>query len=241
MDRTLVVAHRGVPNGVAENSLESFAKAIDIGADMIEFDIRRTRDGQLIAFHDAQINGTAVADLTLDQIASAAGTRPPLLADVLEHCAGRIKLDAEVKEDGYVRDITDLVRKHYPVKELVVTSLIGNVLVQAKALLPGVKTGLLLGRPRSMRALLALIRELYRGGAAEAVGADYIAPHWILARLGVLRRASASGLHSFVWTVNSERQIRAFAADPRVSAVITDRSELALAIVNTTRDLKKDQ
>ena len=84
----MVAAHRGVAAGAAENTIEAFTNAIDIGADMIEFDVRMTRDGELIAFHDARVNGIAVGSLTRDDIESAVGVRPPLLTEVLHACAG---------------------------------------------------------------------------------------------------------------------------------------------------------
>jgi glycerophosphoryl diester phosphodiesterase len=73
MSRVLVAAHRGVAAGAAENTIEAFTNAIAVGADMIEFDVRMTRDGKLIAFHDARVNGVAVGSLTRDDIESAVG------------------------------------------------------------------------------------------------------------------------------------------------------------------------
>ena len=73
----MVAAHRGVAAGAAENTIEAFTNAIAIGADMIEFDVRMTRDGELIAFHDARVNGIAVAasPATTSSPPSACGRR----------------------------------------------------------------------------------------------------------------------------------------------------------------------
>ena len=92
----MVAAHRGVAAGAAQNTIAAFTNAIEVGADMIEFDVRRTRDGELIAFHDAVAGGVPVSGLTRDEIEAAAGVRPPLLAEVLRVCAGRIRLDVEL-------------------------------------------------------------------------------------------------------------------------------------------------
>jgi glycerophosphoryl diester phosphodiesterase len=73
MSRPLVAAHRGVATGATENTIAAFAGAIEVGADMVEFDVRRTRDGELIAFHDAEVRGVPVGGLTRDDIAAAAG------------------------------------------------------------------------------------------------------------------------------------------------------------------------
>ncbi len=141
----MVAAHRGVATGAAENTIEAYLNAISVGADMVEFDVRRTRDGELIAFHDARVGGVAVGALTRDDIAAAAGVRPPLLAEVLRACAGRIKLDVELKEDGYVPEVMAALRASADVTQMVVTSFLPAVIAQAKDAFPEVKTGLLVG------------------------------------------------------------------------------------------------
>jgi len=47
-----IVAHRGASIEAPENTLAAFAKAIEVGADMIEFDVRRAPDGRLVISHD---------------------------------------------------------------------------------------------------------------------------------------------------------------------------------------------
>jgi glycerophosphoryl diester phosphodiesterase len=232
MIHAMVAAHRGVATGTAENTIAAFTNAIDVGADMIEFDVRRTRDGELIAFHDATVSGVPVGGLTRDDIAATAGVRPPLLAEVLRACAGRIKLDVELKEDGYVPDVMAVLRAGFDPAQLVVTSFLPAVVAQAKQSFPEVKTGLLIGDGGSLVTRIpARLRELYPVGLAQRVQADYLAPHYRLAALGVLRRAAAAGLPCLLWTVNSPALIRKYATDPRVAAIITDVAAQAVAIV----------
>jgi glycerophosphoryl diester phosphodiesterase len=231
MIRAMVTAHRGVAAGAAENTIAAFTKAIDVGADMIEFDVRRTRDGELIAFHDATIRGVPVSRLSRDEIEAAAGVRPPLLAEVLQACAGRIRLDVELKEDGYVQDVITVLRAGCEPDQMIVTSFLPAVVAQVKAAFPEVKTGLLVGDGGSLANLPARLRELYPVAVARRAGADYLAPHYRLAALGVLRRAAAAGLPCLLWTVNSPAVIRRYAADPRVAAIITDVAAQAVPIV----------
>src|ERR1700733_10322123 len=193
MSRVMVAAHRGVAAGAAENTIGAFTNAIAIGADMIEFDVRMTRDGELIAFHDARVNGIAVGSLTRDDIESAVGLRPPLLADVLHACAGRIKLDVELKEDGYVPDVMAVLRAGFDPGQLVVTWFLRAALAQGKRSFPEVKPGLLVGDGGPLADLPARLRELYPVGLARRVRADYLAPHYRLPALGVVRRAAAGG------------------------------------------------
>lgn len=229
--RTLVAAHRGVASGAAENTIGAFTNAIEAGADMVEFDVRRTRDGELIAFHDAAVGGVPVGGLTLDEIEAAAGVRPPLVAEVLRACAGRIRLDAELKEDGYVADVMALLRAGFDPAGLVVTSFLPAVVAQAKEAFPEVRAGLLVGGHRSPADLPGRLRDLYPVELARRARADCLAPHYRLAALGVLRRAAAAGLPCLVWTVNSPELIRRFAADSRVEVIITDVTGEAVSIV----------
>lgn len=235
MDRPLVVAHRGVSRGAGQNTIAAFTNAIDIGADMVEFDVRRTRDGELIAFHDARAGGAPVGGLTRDEIAAAAGVRPPLLAEVLDACSGRIRLDVELKEDGYVPEVMAAVKGAVEAGQLIVTSFRPAVIAQVKDIFPEVKTGLLVGEGGPLIDVPARLRELYPVSVARKVRADYIAPHFRLADLGVVRRAAAAGLRCLVWTVNDPALIRRYAADTRIAAIITDEAERALAIVSGSK------
>jgi len=227
----MVAAHRGVASGAAENTIAAFTNAIDVGADMIEFDVRRTRDGELIAFHDALAGGKPVSGLTRDEIQAAAGVRPPLLAEVLRTCAGRIRLDVELKEDGYVAEVMAVLRAGFDPAQMVVTSFLPDVVAQAKDAFPEVKTGLLVGDGGPLTDVPARLRELFPVGLARQVRADYLAPNYRLAAFGVVRRAAAAGLPCLLWTVNSPDLIGKYAADPRVAVIITDVAEQAVAIV----------
>ena len=172
-------------------------------------------------FHDAAVGGTPVSGLTRDDIAAAAGVRPPLLTEALRACAGRIKLDVELKEDGYVPDVMAVLRAEFDPAQMVVTSFLPAVIAQAKQSFPEAKTGLLVGDRGPLTGLPARLRELYPVGLAQRARADYLAPHYRLAALGVLRRAAAAGLPCLLWTVNSPELIRKYATDPRVAAIIT--------------------
>lgn len=69
----LVVAHRGALQYAPENTLAAFRKAIELGADLIEFDVRETKDGHLVVMHDDTVDRTTdgqgrVSQLTLAEI-----------------------------------------------------------------------------------------------------------------------------------------------------------------------------
>jgi glycerophosphoryl diester phosphodiesterase len=108
----LNVAHRGASAYAPENTLAAFAKACDLGADVLELDVHLTRDGQVVVMHDERVDRTTdghgeIRSMTLDEIrgldagrwfgTSSAGERVPTLQEVLERFAGRALIDIELK------------------------------------------------------------------------------------------------------------------------------------------------
>ena len=69
----LVIAHRGDWRGAPENSLQGFQNCIARGIDIVELDVRRTKDGALVVLHDETVDRTTngrgiVSELTLDEV-----------------------------------------------------------------------------------------------------------------------------------------------------------------------------
>ena len=91
------IAHRGEPVAHRENTIESVTAAIDAGADMVEVDVRVTRDGALMILHDAKLTRLwnvphPLAELDLADVrklTSPAGERIPALADIAQLAADR--------------------------------------------------------------------------------------------------------------------------------------------------------
>jgi glycerophosphoryl diester phosphodiesterase len=227
---TLVIAHRGASTEAAENSLEAFEAAIQVGSDLIEFDVRRTRDDQLIAFHDATIGGHLVGQLTREEIHLQTGSKPPLLNDVLDVTKGRVGLDVELKEDGYTGRVLKAVGERFEPEQLVITSFIDSVVAETKRLTPAITTGLLVGRARPEHRLRTRLSELFPARRARACRADFIAMHFGLADLRALARADRAGFPTYIWTVNDDDRLRRYLIDPRVRAVITDVPRRALEL-----------
>ena len=89
--RMLIVAHRGA-SGLVEhgNTLEAFEKAIEVGAPMMELDVRRTRDGQLVVHHDSDVDEVPLHALSYPELIDRTrghGYRAPLLQEVVDLAA----------------------------------------------------------------------------------------------------------------------------------------------------------
>ncbi len=214
-----VIAHRGAWGaGVPENSLAAFERAIELGADMIELDVRRTRDGELIVFHDAAIGGAPVATLTRSEIEDLAGVLPPLLEEALELANSRIALDVELKENGYLDELAGPL-SGFAASDgaLIVTSFIDLVLAGLTELTPQLGRGLVLSRSVESAP-----------ERAKACGATVVLPKMQLVNDASLTELSDAGLTVIVWNFMASEHA-ALLSDPRISGVITDDVPGALA------------
>jgi glycerophosphoryl diester phosphodiesterase len=219
-DRPLIVAHRGAWGGAPQNSLEAFDAAVKLGCDAIELDVRRTGDGRVVVVHEARVRGRPVGRLGHDELrARMPDGQAPALEEVLELAAGRIAVDIELKEDGYVEQTMAIVARFLTPDQYVVSSFRDPVLPAVKTHVPEARTGLLVGPRRRSR-------ELERRVALA--GVDFLAIHSSLTRAGLPAWATARGLETWVWTVNAARALSALFGDAQIDAVITDRPERAL-------------
>jgi len=122
-----VIAHRGVHNGIPENSLPAYSKAIELGCDFVEIDIRTTKDGKFVSLHNAKLEGYVpgikgkVHDYNLKQLKSLdigkkygpqwKGTRIPTFEEILELCKGKIGIYLDLKK-APVTELVPIVKKY---------------------------------------------------------------------------------------------------------------------------------
>jgi glycerophosphoryl diester phosphodiesterase len=226
----LIVAHRGAWAEAPQNSLAALEAAVRLGCDMVEVDVRRTRDGKLVSIHDPRVGGTLVSALDYDQLQGKLGTdQPPRLEDFLDAAAaGGMRLDVELKEAGYEELVAPVLAGRAAAGSYVVTSFLPAALAALRQTAPEIRTGLLLRPGPGSRV---------PDRRFMASQADFVAPHARLARAGLLAWAAERGLDAYVWTVNTKRAISALLKDARVTALITDRPAEALAIRSVARDL----
>jgi glycerophosphoryl diester phosphodiesterase len=223
--RPLVIAHRGASRAATENTEAAFEAAIALRADMVEFDVRRTRDDRLIAYHDPAIGPRRIDELTHAQITQARGYRPPLLDEVLALATGRIGLDVELKEDGYVDRVLGAVRDAFGPDRVMITSFLDGVVEQAAYAWPEAPAGLLASESGGDDSRPARLRE-----RAAACGATAVALEHALVRRDGIDWARRADLDVYVWTVNEDDSLRALLRDERMAGVITDVPDRAVAL-----------
>ena len=122
--KVLIAAHRASNRKFPENSLAAVQYSIETGVDIIEIDIRTTKDGKLVLMHDGTIDRTTNGEGKLNEFTYAELLkleldkesddtiihRIPLAEDILELARGKIMIDLDIKE-VYIKDLVDLVHK----------------------------------------------------------------------------------------------------------------------------------
>jgi glycerophosphoryl diester phosphodiesterase len=214
-----VIAHRGVHSGAAtENTMAAFRLALEAGAEMIEFDVRRSGDDQLAILHDHDHAGVALDSCSLDEFELRTGFRPPLLAEVLGWAAGRIALDVELKEDGYAEQVAPMLELFAAQGgQLLVTSFLDPLLARVAEIAPALELGLLL----EFTAMQAVDR-------ARAAGARTLLPEMKLVKEPLIAEVVDAGLELVVWDFMAAEHA-SLLSDARVAGVITDDVAGALA------------
>jgi glycerophosphoryl diester phosphodiesterase len=228
----LISAHRG---GLAVDGVpaaDRYRHAIELGVDFVEFDVRRTRDGVKVVYHDdCTASGHAVMELTYRELAEELGPEALTFDQLLDVAAGRVGLHLDLKEAGYEAEIVRAVLDRSPLDKLVITS--GDAVIRTiKEQFPHVRAGLSIGEDiNGLSPWLKLnvrLSELFPRGRLERSHADFLAVHQQLAGLAVLRYCERHGIPAWVWTVDDEPGIARFLGDPRVTTLITNRPDIAM-------------
>jgi glycerophosphoryl diester phosphodiesterase len=233
MRKTLLIAHRGASSVARENTIESFEKAIEIGVEMIEFDVRRTKDHALIVYHDELMEGKPVKELTYDEISRMAmgqGFSIPTFEEVLKCTSGKIKLDVEIKEESYEKEVVELLTRYFKKDQFVITSFYDSCIRRIKDNDPEIKAGLILGISKPKHPMRTRLSEFFPGRRCKEAKADFLVPHWRLLWFGFIDRVKRENKPVFVWTVNDPKMIWKLLQDNRIDAIITDQLDLAISL-----------
>jgi glycerophosphoryl diester phosphodiesterase len=204
-------AHRGASQYAPENTLSAFYLGLAMGANGIETDIHRTRDGVLVLFHDdalARVTGAPgmVWDYTLAQLSAlSVASKDGRLADhivtleqFLDHFASKdLRFAVELKQSGVERETIDMLNRYHMASKTVLTAFDFENLRAARAYDPAYRIGYLVreDRPEQEQALLAI------GGEEYCPKAAFLTPQ-------AVARWHAMGLNVRAWGIDSPETMR---------------------------------
>lgn len=235
----LIIAHRGLANDCPENTLPAFRAALDAGADILETDVRVSKDGEVIIAHDSSLQRVAnrpgrIRDYTALQLANidvGQGFGFPTLAQLLE-ALPRAKVNIDLKTPEVVPAFVDTIRQFHATERVLVASFDDKTRCDAVSQLDGVATSA--SRKHFLPALasLALGRDRYLAKIFAGIDAIQAPPHHrgvpILSPrfISALRRI---GKQVHVWTINEPDAMRNFLATG-VTGIVTDRADVAAKV-----------
>lgn len=231
--RPLISAHRGSCGTAGLAAAERYDRAISLGVDYVELDVRRSADGLFINYHDGVTpSGRATNSLSYPELKAELGDELLTLDELLEVIAGRVSLHVDLKEPGDEGDIARILIAHKASTRFVVTTGEVESIRVVKDMFPQVQAGLTLGTDMRDARVWATpterMSELFPGPRLKRSHADFVAAHQQLARIRLLRYCTRKRLPVWVWTVDETREIERFMRDPRVTTVVTNRPDVAL-------------
>jgi glycerophosphoryl diester phosphodiesterase len=251
--RPLLFAHRGGAKLAPENTLEAFEHAVDEwGADILEMDVRRTKDGALVVIHDHTVDRTTdgsgvVEEMTLAQVQAldagyrfvdldgrasfrGRGVRIPLFEEVLLRLPGA-RLNVDAKSPGSTATLIDTVRRAKAERRV----LLASILEEGRAARFGYQ-----GPTSATRRQLRLFHYLHRlpwgAGYTPSTDALQVPYEWEGTRVTtprLLREAHRRNLPVHVWTVDDPALMRTL-VEWGVDGIQTDRPDVLSRVLHET-------
>jgi glycerophosphoryl diester phosphodiesterase len=246
-EKLLIIAHRGASADAPENTLAAFQKAIEEGADGIEFDVRIAKDGVPVVFHDATLKRIAGRENTVSSFTSeelqtfdvgswfnlknpkkadekfAAETVPIFsqLLDFLKDYKGLLYVELKGTDEeipALAQSVCDLVGRSLLSPQITIKSFQLEGIAIARKILPDIRTAALF-EPKTPASFL-FKRGLFIDKAAES-GADELSLHYSLATKKLVKKAKERGLLTIIWTVDRKVWVKR-ALNLEIRALITN-------------------
>jgi glycerophosphoryl diester phosphodiesterase len=232
-----VVGHRGAPRRARENTLDSFDFAESLRVDAVEFDLRQTRDGEAVVFHDEQIQlgnqRLPVKSFTAREIeklllpSEFGEYRIPKLEEVFHRYGSALRYIVEVKVASstqrlvMARRIAHLASVFGVTRRCLVASFDAEMVKLVREVDPAIATSFLFDHPV---ALPEPGRPTPLFPPVDAIG-----PAKELVTANVMDQATRSGLSVHPWTADDVQEIRRL-SELGVASITTNAPEIALRI-----------
>lgn len=226
LQKILNIGHRGAKGHLPENTLTSFQKAFELGADGIELDVHVCKTGELIVIHDFTADRTtngsgAVSDLSLSEIKALKieeNSQVPTLEEVVQLCQGKGLVNIELKGRHTAGPVAALIAKYvfekgYRYSDFLVSSF------QSEALEVMFETNRKIPLAILTQASVAQAMEWGRKFSAKAIH-----PHFSLLTESNVAKAQEAGFLVNTWTVNDAEDISRVKSY-KVNGIITDFPE----------------
>lgn len=223
----LSIGHRGAMGHVTENTLASIEKAMDLGVDMLEIDVFRIADGEIVVFHDKQLDRLTdatgdIESFTLEELKEvrlkAGGYTIPTLREVLDTMDAQVQLNIELKGANTAAGVFDIIEEYigkgpWELDDFIISSFNWEELEAMRNVNSEIAIAVLISK-EPLRAL----------PVAQQLQAVAINPNYRGLSKEVVATMHQAGLKVYPWTVNDPKAIREL-KDFGVDGVISDFPE----------------
>ncbi len=223
MRAPLVIAHRGDSANRPENTLAAFARALEVGATVIELDVQPTLDGEVVVLHDALLERTTdgAGEVRLRSLTDLRGLsagypsrfgstwadqRIPTLTEALSFLRGRARVLVEIKPESVTDDADDgieartvaTVRGLEMADSVMIVSFAARPLARVGRLAPEIRRGQLFARTTADEILRAV----------DDTGCNLVLPHKSQLDAALAARIHDAGLMLGTWLVDTPEELR---------------------------------
>ena len=203
----IIMGHRGAAALEPENTLLSIGRAIEIGVNAVEIDVRLSKDKEIVAIHDSTVDRTTdgtgpVCSFTVDELKkldAGKGQRIPTLQEVIDFIGNKVELVIELKEEGTVESVFELIKKSNIEDTVYVISFWHRFVKTIKEMDSHIKTGVLLvGCPVDTCI-------------ATQTSADALVMNYAFIDSKFVQTAHKENLKVFVWNIDKRNLLKPYA------------------------------
>ena len=190
-----------------------------MGANAVEFDVRKSKDGKLIVIHDDNLKKVFGKDIqvneaTLKELKQLTGNKIPTLEDALQFIDEKVeKILVELKEVGYEKKVLEGIKKKKLNDRVIIVSFHEQTLLNVRKVDNKIETG--------------LIHAKYKNpvDAALRLDARYLIPFYRFTHTKDIADAHKNNLKVIVWTINTKQEVKEYMAKG-VDGIASDKQDI---------------
>jgi glycerophosphoryl diester phosphodiesterase len=215
----LKVGHRGARAYEIENTLESFQRAIELGVNAIELDVRKSKDEKLVIIHDDNLKKVFGKDIpvnqaTLKELKQFTDNKIPTIDEALQFIDKKVdKILVELKGSGYEKKVLDVIKKEKLKDRVVIISFHEQAILNVRKLDNEIETGLIYSKYKNPV------------DAASKLNAQYLVPLYRFTHTRDVEKAHKNNLKVIVWTINTKQEVKDYIVKG-VDGIASDKPDI---------------